>query len=85
VASLRDVFQHAGKPVQLWRDGSLRAEGKAMQRGETMLLESKLEPRADDEVRPLGGSERWRILNADPQVHDAKIDHYRCTVEPVRG
>jgi hypothetical protein len=77
MASLRDVFQHAGKPVQVLSEGKVRAEGKAMQRGNLLLLESKLEPRVGETIRFVDQGLEFRVATSDPQFAGEKLDHYR--------
>jgi hypothetical protein len=85
MASLRDVFQHAGKPVQVLQGLTVRAEGKGMQRGTTLLLEAKLEPRVGETIVFPEAQMRFRVTKSEPQFAGEKIDHYRVEGEASSG
>jgi hypothetical protein len=84
MASLRDVLNHAGKRVTIAGAAGERREGLAMRRGDLVLLEPRLEPKAGEEIRFLDSDEAFRLEEVEPQESLGKVDHYRGRLASLR-
>lgn len=83
MASLRDVLDHAGKPVRLTPPGGAPREGRALRRGDVALLDPKLEPSPGDRIEFLETGEAYRLESAEAQEALGRVDHYRARLSPA--
>lgn len=81
MASLRDVFNHAGKPCTLERAGKPVGQALVILRGSEALLEPKVDPKTGDVVR-LANGPGLVVTAVVPQHQMGKLDHYRITLRP---
>jgi len=82
MASLRDVLNHIGKPVEIRRGESVVATVLGTERAGTALLEPKAEPQVGDEIR-LSDGRRFRVVTVEAEVVKEKVDHYRARIVPL--
>lgn len=80
MASLRDVFDHAGKKVRLLKQDGAIHEGLGMLRGDLVLLEARLDPERGDGVEFLETGQRFKVLSAEAETVRDRLDHYRVRV-----
>lgn len=83
MASLRDVLNHIGQPVEIRRGNTLVATVQGTERAGIVLLEPTAEPRAGDELRFVGSGRRVRVAAVRAETHQKKVDHYRADVQPM--
>lgn len=79
MASLRDVLNHIGKPVQVLRAGAIVGTVLGTERGGIVLLEAKVEPHVGDELH-LADGRRVRVAAVESESVRGKVDHYRARV-----
>lgn len=80
MASLRDVFNHAGKKVRLVKEDGAIHEGLGMLRGDLVLLEPGLDPARGDGIEFLESGKTFKVLSAEAETIRDRIDHYRVRV-----
>lgn len=80
MASLRDVFDHAGKKVRLLKASGEIHEGLGLLRGDVALLEPALDPVRGDGLEFLESGARFKVLDAEPQAVKGRTDHYRVRI-----
>lgn len=80
MASLRDVFNHAGKKVRLVKPDGAVHEGLGMLRGDLALLEPALDPQRGDALEFLESGQRFKVLTAEAELFKEKVDHHRVKV-----
>jgi hypothetical protein len=82
MASLRDVLNHIGKPVEIRRGGQVVTTVLGTERAGLALLEPKAEPAEGDELRFSDGR-RFRVVSVEAEIVREKIDHYRARLSPA--
>ena len=83
MASLRDVLNHIGKPVQLERSGRPTLPSKAIRRGNEAFMEAKVEPESGDVLRFVDSGEAFQVVAVAGEQFLGKLDHWRLTLAPL--